>query len=99
MQGYDVRVLALTPVGSSDALNASTIRGLVILNQDSAPIKSLSSCGKEVIKMKIILHHISSINPARRAEIMDKALEYINRETHCGAIRVNLFHIKHAGTG
>lgn len=89
----------MTPVGSTNAPDASNIKGLVILNQDSAPVKSLSSGGKEIMKMKIILQHISCLNLSRRSEIMDKALEYINRETHCGAVRVNLFHIKHGDTG
>ena len=92
-QGFDMRVLVMTAVGDTQDLSASTIRGLVIFHQDSTPTKSLSTGLKDATQMKIILQHISSINPGRRAEIIDKTLEFVYRETHCSAVRVNLFHI------
>lgn len=92
--GYDLSVMVLAPT-SKDSFDANTIGGLVIFNQDSAPIKSAAGANMS----KIVLQHISSIQISRRENLIDLALEHIWKLTHCHAIRVNLYHLKDPVSG
>lgn len=94
LDGYDLTVMVLAP-SSQESFNAKTIGGLVIFNQDSAPIKSQTGANMS----KIVLHHVSTINISRRESLMDLALEHIWKLTHCHAIRINLYHLKDVASG
>ena len=49
--------------------------------------------------MKVVLHHISTIDLSQRELIFSKTLDFIWRHTHCSAIRLNLYHIIDPDTG
>lgn len=44
------------------------------------------------------LYHISVVNQDLKDELFDLALDFIWKNTHCSAIRLNLFHITKDGT-
>ena len=45
----------------------------------------------------MLIHHVSSIDPQNKETVLDMAMDYIWRFTHCAAVKLNLYHFKHEG--
>ena len=87
LNGYDLHVITLVDAGIKP--DSQSINGLVIFNQTASAFKNEkgTSC------MKVVLHHVSTIDIGQRNLIFEKTLDFIWRHTHCSAIRLNLYHI------
>ena len=89
-EGLDLQIMALRDGKDTGPLTYESIRGLVLLNQDSAPSKNATGASA----IKITLHHFSSVDVNDRDSLMTLTLNYIWKEMHCSAVRVNLYHLK-----
>jgi len=67
---------------------SQNIEGLILFGQESNSAKLM---GKNTVKM--VLYHISVVNQDLKDELFDLGLDFIWKNTHCSAIRLNLFHI------
>lgn len=93
MDGLDLHILVLKETQSAGDNNDDTIKGLVIFNQEALSGKLAN--GRAAVKM--LIHHVSSIDPQNRETVLDMAMDYIWRCMHCAAVKLNLHHFKHAG--
>jgi hypothetical protein len=86
MDGLDLHVLVLKDTKDAQSTNDANIRGLVVFNQESGSAKLPN--GRAAVK--VLLHHVSAIDPNMRETILDMALDYIWKYMHCAAVRTNL---------
>lgn len=87
LDGYDIHVLVL--VKELEEVKPQNIDGLVIFNQESTAVRLPN--GNYAIKT--VIQHISTVDINQRTELFDQTLAYIWKNTHCGFIRINLFHM------
>lgn len=93
MDGLDLHLLVLKDTQDIAQDNDAHIRGLVIFNQESLSAKLPN--GRAAVK--VLLHHVTTIDPHNRETILDMAMDYIWKFMHCAAVRMNLYHFKTPG--
>ena len=92
MDGLDLHILVLkeTEAVAKPSECDADIKGLVIFNQESLSAK----LDNGRFAVKILLHHVSAIEMKERETILDMAIDYIWKNMHCSAVRMNLYHFK-----
>jgi len=92
MDGLDLHILVLkeTEAVTKPTDSDADIKGLVIFNQESLSAK----LDNGRFAVKILLHHVSAIEMKERETILDMAIDYIWKNMHCSAVRMNLYHFK-----
>jgi len=92
MDGLDLHILVLkeTEAVAKPSESDADIKGLVIFNQESLSAK----LDNGRFAVKILLHHVSAIEMKERETILDMAIDYIWKNMHCSAVRMNLYHFK-----
>jgi len=92
MDGLDLHILVLkeTETVTKPSDSDADIKGLVIFNQESLSAK----LDNGRFAVKILLHHVSAIEMKERETILDMAIDYIWKNMHCSAVRMNLYHFK-----
>jgi len=94
MDGLDLHILVLKDTQDIELDNDAHIRGLVIFNQESMSAKLPN--GRAAVK--ILLHHVTTIDPQNRETILEMAMDYIWKYMHCAAVRMNLYHFRSPGS-
>lgn len=90
MDGLDLHILVLKDTKEAGYDNDEHVKGLVIFNQESLSGKLPN--GRAAVKM--LIHHVSSIDPKNKETVLDMALDYIWRFMHCASVKLNLYYFK-----
>lgn len=91
-EDFEFRVVAITSKESQSQLDANSILGLLLFEQEVPDPEKMPE--DKINRNKVSIRHITSIDRKNLEEMFDLSLDYIWKTVKTPAIRVNLYHYR-----